>query len=44
MDKSKDQDRRKGAMEQDQQNQGGNTSMQGHLEHRGEERVERRRR
>ncbi len=27
MDKSKDQDRRKGAMEQDQQNQGSNTSM-----------------
>jgi hypothetical protein len=31
MDKSKDQDRGKGAMEQDQQNQGGNTSMQGQL-------------
>jgi hypothetical protein len=28
-EKSKDQDRGKGAMEQDQQNQGGNTSMQG---------------
>jgi hypothetical protein len=34
MDKSKDQDRGKGAMEQDQQNQGGNTSMQGQLGHR----------
>ena len=31
MEKSKDQDRGKGAMEQDQQNQGGNTSMQGQL-------------
>ncbi|MGA8313975.1 MAG: hypothetical protein WB755_28380 [Terriglobales bacterium] len=37
MDKSKDQDRRKGAMEQDQQNQGGNTSMQGQLGHRDED-------
>ena len=34
MDKSKDQDRGKGAMEQDQKNQGGNTSMQGQLGHR----------
>jgi hypothetical protein len=34
MDKSKDQDRSKGAMEQDQQNQGANTSMQGQLGHR----------
>jgi hypothetical protein len=37
MDKSKDQDRGKGAMEQDQQNQGGNTSMQGQLGHRAED-------
>jgi hypothetical protein len=37
MDKSKDQDRRKGAMEQDQPNQGGNTSMQGQLGHRDED-------
>jgi hypothetical protein len=35
MDKSKD--RGKGAMEQDQQNQGGNTSMQGQLGHRDED-------
>ena len=34
MEKSKDQDRTKGAMEQDAQNQGGNTSMQGQLGHR----------
>jgi hypothetical protein len=37
MDKSKDQDRGKGAMEQDQQHQGGNTSMQGQLGHRDED-------
>ena len=37
MDKSKDQDRGKGAMEQDQQNQAGNTSMQGQLGHRDED-------
>jgi hypothetical protein len=37
MDKSKDQDRGKGAMEQDQKNQGGNTSMQGQLGHRDED-------
>jgi hypothetical protein len=37
MDKSKDQDRGKGAMEQDQQNQGGNTSMRGQLGHRHED-------
>jgi len=37
MDKSKDQDRGKGAVEQDQQNQGGNTSMQGQLGHRDED-------
>ena len=34
MHKSKDQDLGKGAMEQDEQNQGGNTSMQGQLGHR----------
>jgi hypothetical protein len=37
MDKSRDQDRGKGAMEQDQQNQVGNTSMQGQLGHRDED-------
>ena len=37
MEKSKDQDRSKGAMEQDQQNHGGNTSMQGQLGHRDED-------
>ena len=37
MDKSKDQDRGKGAMEQDKQNQVGNTSMQGQLGHRDED-------
>jgi hypothetical protein len=37
MDKAKDQDRGKGAMEQDQQNQGRNTSMQGQLGHRDED-------
>jgi hypothetical protein len=36
MDKSSDQDRGKGAIEQDSQNQGGNTSMQGQLGHRDE--------
>ena len=39
MDKSKDQDRGKGAMEQDQQNQSGNASMPGQLGHRDEIRV-----
>jgi hypothetical protein len=34
MDKSTDQDQGKGAMEQDQKNQDGNTSMQGQLGHR----------
>jgi hypothetical protein len=34
---SKDQDRGKGAMEQDQNNEGGNTSMQGQLGHRDED-------
>jgi hypothetical protein len=37
IDKSEDQDRGKGAMEQDSQNQGGNTSMQGQLGHRDED-------
>jgi hypothetical protein len=37
MGKSKDQDRGKGAMEQDQQDQRGNTSMQGQLGHRDED-------
>ena len=37
MEKSKDQDRGKGAMEQDQQNEVGNTSMQGQLGHRDED-------
>jgi len=37
MDKSKDQDRSKCATEQDQQNQGSNTSMQGQLGHRDED-------
>ncbi len=31
---SSDQDKDKGAMEQDQNNEGGNTSMQGQLGHR----------
>ena len=37
MDKLKDQDRGKGAMEQDQERHGGNTSMQGQLGHRDED-------
>jgi hypothetical protein len=37
MDKSRDQDRGKGAMEQDQEKQGGNTSMNGQLGHRDED-------
>ena len=37
MDKSQDQDRGKGAVEQDQENEGGNTSMQGQLGHRDED-------
>jgi hypothetical protein len=36
-DKSRDQDRGKGATEQDSQNEGGNTSMQGQLGHRDED-------
>lgn len=35
-DMSGDQDRGKGAVEQDSQNEGGNTSMQGQLGHRDE--------
>jgi hypothetical protein len=35
--KSRDQDKGKGAMEQDQNNEGGNTSMQGQLGHRDED-------
>ena len=35
-DKARDQDRGKGATEQDSQNLGGNTSMQGQLGHRDE--------
>jgi hypothetical protein len=34
MDNSRDQDQGKGAVEQDQKNQGGNTSMNGQLGHR----------
>jgi len=37
MDKSRDQDQAKGAVEQDQNNQGGNTSMNGQLGHRDED-------
>jgi len=37
MEKSRDQDRGKGAIEQDQKNQGGNTSMNGQLGHRDED-------
>ena len=36
-DKSNDQDRGKGAMEQNKQNQGGNIGMQGQLGHRDED-------
>jgi hypothetical protein len=35
--KSKDQDRGKGAVEQDPENEGGNTSMSGQLGHRDED-------
>ena len=38
MEKSKDQDCTKGAVEQDEQNQGGNTSLEGQLGHRDEDR------
>jgi hypothetical protein len=34
--RSRDQDKGKGAMEQDQNNEGGNTSMKGQLGHRDE--------
>lgn len=34
VDKSRDQDHCKGAVEQDQKNQGGNTNMSGQLGHR----------
>ena len=37
IEKSKDQDRGKGAVEQDQENEGGNTSMSGQLGHRDED-------
>jgi hypothetical protein len=37
IDKSKDQDRGKGAVEQDQENEGGNTNMSGQLGHRDED-------
>ena len=37
MEKSKDQDREKGAVEQDEPNQTGNTSMNGQLGHRDQD-------
>jgi hypothetical protein len=37
INKSEDQDRGKGAIEQDSHNHGGNTSMQGQLGHRDED-------
>ena len=37
MEKSKDQDCSKGAVEQDQQNEGGTTSMEGQLGHRDQD-------
>jgi len=37
VEKSKDQDRGKGAVEQDQENEGGNTSISGQLGHRDED-------
>jgi hypothetical protein len=37
MDKSKDQDRQKGAVEQDERAQTGNTSMNGQLGHRDQD-------
>ena len=37
MGRSRDQDQSKDAVEQDQQNQGGNTSMNGQLGHRDED-------
>ncbi len=35
--KHRDQDREKGAVEQDEQNEGGNTSMQGQIGHRDQD-------
>jgi len=37
MDKSKDQDKSKGAVEQDERNQESNTSLQGQLGHRDQD-------
>ena len=37
MEKSKDQDRCKGAVEQDSQKEGGNTNMPGQLGHRDQD-------
>jgi hypothetical protein len=37
IERSTDQDRGKGAVEQDQNNEGGNTSMSGQLGHRDED-------
>jgi hypothetical protein len=37
VDRSRDQDQGKGAVEPDQKNQGGNTSMNGQLGHRDED-------
>jgi hypothetical protein len=37
IERSKDQDRGKGAVEQDQENESGNTSMSGQLGHRDED-------
>jgi hypothetical protein len=37
IEKSKDQDRGKGAVEQSKKNEGGNTSMNGQLGHRDED-------
>ena len=39
MERSKDQDRKKGALEQDSQNHSGNTNMQGQLGHRDQDSV-----
>ena len=36
-EKNKDQDRSKGALEQDERGQPGNTSLQGQLGHRGQD-------
>jgi len=37
MDKSKDQDKNKGAVEQDEPNQQGNTSLRGQIGHRDQD-------